>query len=78
MYVDAARSREACAAGDVVPPGTPVNVIGTDGDMAQVALLDVHWEWAPPRECAAVKNGPVWIEKGAIGTEYPAPGLQRQ
>ena len=78
VYVDAARSREACVAGDVAPPGTPVNVIGTDGDMAQVALLDVHWQWAPPRECAAVRNGAVWIEKGAIGTEYPAPGLQRQ
>ena len=59
-------------------PGTPVNVVGSEGDMAQVALLDVHWQWAPPRQCAAVRNGPVWIEKSAIGAEYPADGLQRQ
>jgi hypothetical protein len=72
VYMDAARSREACATGDVVPPGTPVNVIGSEGDMAQVLLLDVHWRWAPPRQCAPVRTGPVWIEKSAVGTGYPA------
>jgi hypothetical protein len=71
VYVDAARTREACAAGDVVPPGTAVNVLGTEGEMAQVAVLDVHWHWAPPRECVAVKSGPVWIESSAIRADYP-------
>ena len=78
VYVDAARSREACAAGDVAPAGTPVNVVGSEGEMAQVALLDVQWQWAPPRQCAAVRNGPVWIDKSAISADYPADGLQRQ
>jgi hypothetical protein len=78
VYVDAGKSREACAAGDVAPPGTPVDVIGSQGEMAQVALLDVHWQWAPPGQCAAVRNGPVWIEKTAISADYPAQGLQRQ
>jgi hypothetical protein len=71
VYLDAARSREACQAGDEVPPGTPVNVVATSGDMAQVALLDVHWRWAPPRDCPAVRSGPVWVEKDAISADFP-------
>ena len=31
VYVDAARTREACAAGDMAPAGTPVNVVGFRG-----------------------------------------------
>ena len=79
VYVDAARSREACAAGDVAPTGTPVNVVGSEGEMAQVALLDAQWQWAPPRQCAAVRNGAgVDTSKSAISTDYPSHGLQRQ
>jgi hypothetical protein len=72
VYMDAARSREACAPGDAAPPGTPVNVIASEGEMIQVLLLDVHWRWAPPLRCAPVRTGPVWIEKSAVGTDYPA------
>jgi hypothetical protein len=71
VYLDAAKSREACQAGDEVPPGTPVNVVATSGEMAQVALLDVHWRWAPPRDCPAVRSGPVWLEKDAISADFP-------
>jgi hypothetical protein len=72
VYMDAARSREACSPGDAAPPGTPVNVIASEGEMSQVLLLDVHWRWAPPRQCAPVRTGPVWIEKSAVGIDYPA------
>jgi hypothetical protein len=75
-YMDAARSREACVPGDTVPPGTPVNVIVSEGEMAQVLVLDVHWRWAPPKQCEPLRVGPVWIEKTAIGTDYPAAGRQ--
>ena len=71
VYADAAKSSGACAPGDAAPPGTPVNVIGGDGAMAQVAVLDAQWRWAPPRECAAIRSGPVWIEKSAITVDYP-------
>jgi hypothetical protein len=40
--------------------------------MVQVALMDALWRWAPPNRCDAIHSGPVWIEKSAIGTEYPA------
>jgi hypothetical protein len=76
VYMDAARSREACSPGDAAPPGTPVNVIASEGEMSQVLLLDVHWRWAPPRQCAPVRTGPVWIEKSAVGTDYPAAARQ--
>jgi hypothetical protein len=72
VYLDAARSREACAPGDIVPPGTPVNLIATDGAMAQVTMLDVHWRWAPPRDCGPMRSAPVWIEQSAITADYPA------
>lgn len=72
VYLDAAKSREACGQGDTVLPGTPVNELRRDGTMAQVAILDARWHWAPPAECKPVKTGPVWIEADAISTEYPA------
>ncbi len=71
VYASADRSLVACAAGEAAPAGTPVNIVATDGDMAQVAMLDVHWRWAPPRDCPAVRNGTVWIAKDAVGTDYP-------
>ncbi len=77
VYLDAAKAREACQAGDEVPPGTPVNVVATSGAMAQVALLDVQWRWAPPRECAAVRSGPVWVEKDAITADFPLQAGKR-
>jgi hypothetical protein len=71
LYADATKSREACAAGDTVLPGTPVNERRRDGTMAEVALLDARWHWAPPAECRAVKTGTVWIDADAISAEYP-------
>jgi hypothetical protein len=76
VYLDSAKSREACAEGDTAPPGTPVNVMASEGEMIQVLVLDVHWRWAPPRPCAPVRTGPVWIEKSTVGTDYPAAAHQ--
>lgn len=72
VYRDAAKSAAACAAGEHAPAGTPVAIVSTDGDMAEVALLDVHWRWAPPRNCPAVRTGTVWVERSAIDANYPA------
>lgn len=72
VYKDAGASAPACGAGDAVPAGTPVNVVGSQGEMAQVAVLDVHWRWAPPRDCPAIRSGTVWISRSAIGEDYPA------
>jgi hypothetical protein len=71
VYLDPRKSREACGAGDTILPGTPVNEIRRDGGMAEVALLDARWHWAPPAECKAVQTGPVWIEADAISADYP-------
>jgi hypothetical protein len=71
VYTDAAATQEACGAGDIAPVGTPVNVIGRQGDMAKVRLLDALWRWAPPTECAAVHQNAVWIDGAAIGTDLP-------
>jgi hypothetical protein len=72
VYLDATKSQEACGAGDTVLPGTPVNEIHRQGTMAEVAILDARWHWAPPADCKAAKTGTVWIDADAIATEYPA------
>jgi hypothetical protein len=76
VYSNAAKSQEACAPGDFALRGSPVTVIATEGDMAQVLLLDARWRWGwkPGSVCKAVTSGPVWIEKQVIGTEYPVNG----
>jgi len=71
VYQDAAKSREACGAGDIVLPGTPVNEVRRNGGMAEVALLDARWHWAPPAECKAVQTGTVWIDAEAVSADYP-------
>jgi hypothetical protein len=35
-------------------------------------MLDVHWRWAPPRDCGPMRSAPVWIEQSAITADYPA------
>jgi hypothetical protein len=71
VYLDVAKSREACGAGDMVLPGTPVNEIRRKEGMAEVALLDARWHWAPPAECKAAQTGTVWIDADAISADYP-------
>jgi len=72
LYLDAAKSRAACGAADTLPVGTPVGApLQTEGQMVQVAILDVLWHWAPPAKCDAIHTAPVWIDKSAIDTKYP-------
>ncbi len=71
VYADAAKTREACGPGDTLLPGTPVRELGRDGGVAEVAILDARWHWAPPASCPAVQTGTVWIDAGAISTNYP-------
>jgi hypothetical protein len=73
VYIDAAKSREACGPGELALRGSPVNVITSEGEMAQVTLLDARWRWGwrQTPTCKAITTGPVWIDKAAIGTDYP-------
>ena len=77
-FADAARTRPVCAV--TVPPGTLV--VEADGSadagdrgqtaaMARVRVLDVLWRWAMNRRCDALRSEAVWIERSAIGTNYP-------
>jgi len=62
----------ACGAANTVPVGTPVSeALQKNGTLVQVWLLDALWRWAAPVKCAAVHQGPVWIEAAAIGRDYP-------
>jgi hypothetical protein len=71
IYMDPERTKEACAAGDLVPPGTPVNEVQRSGSMSQVVVLDALWRWASKNECNGVQDGPVWIASDAIATDFP-------
>jgi len=71
VYADAGGAKEACAAGDLVRAGTPVNVLQRSGGMSQVVLLDARWQWGTKNHCDAVVNGPVWTPSDAITSDYP-------
>jgi hypothetical protein len=71
VYMDAARSREACGPGETVPVGSPVAERQETGGMAEVVLLDIMWQWAPPNACKAIHQGTVWIDASAIGRSRP-------
>jgi hypothetical protein len=71
-FLDVAQSRPACGRASRVPVGTPVSEpLDRNGALVNVRLLDVFWHWAPPSECKAIHQQPVWIPAGAIGSEYP-------
>jgi hypothetical protein len=73
LYTDASRTPLCAASGDA-PVGTPVGEpIKKDGTLVQVMVLDALWHWQPAVKCPAVRQGPVWIESAAIGSEYPRP-----
>jgi hypothetical protein len=71
-FVDAAQARPACGAASEIPVGTPVSEpLDTRGTLVHVRLLDVFWKWAPPSECKAIHQEPVWIRAAAIAADYP-------
>ena len=72
VFLDPEGTKEACAPGDVMRPGTPVNELQKSGSMSQVVILDANWRWASKNECNGVQDGPVWIPSDAITRDFPA------
>jgi hypothetical protein len=71
-YADANRSTSVCSARGAIPVGTPVSdPLQTSGDMIQVRVLDALWHWAPPVTCPEMHKTAVWIDKAAVGRDYP-------
>jgi hypothetical protein len=75
----AADGAVVCGNRSVVPVGTPVSsTLQRIGDRVQVMVLDVLWYWTSPDPCEAIRRGPVWIDAGAIGTDFPpSPEIQK-
>ena len=62
----------ACASRPGIPVGTPVSEpLQKKGTLIQVVVLDALWHWAERVKCAAVQQGPVWIEASAVSREFP-------
>jgi len=76
IFADADATKDACGAGDLLRPGTPVNEVQKSGTMSQVIVLDAHWRWASKNECDAVQTRPVWIPSDAITTDFPPKARQ--
>jgi hypothetical protein len=71
-YADAERTKPVCSTRGPLPVGTPVSdPVQTRGTMLQVVVLDALWRYAPPVQCPAIHKTAVWIDKSAIGTNYP-------
>jgi len=71
-FLDAAQTRPACGQTSRLPVGTPVSApLEKSGAVSRVRLLDVFWKWAPPSECQAIHQQPVWIRADAVGSDYP-------
>jgi len=72
-FAGATGAAAACPARSAIPVGTPVSdVMETSGTRVKVMVLDALWHWAPPSTCEAIHNGAVWVDAGAIGTDFPA------
>jgi hypothetical protein len=71
VYVDAARTKEACKPDDLVRPGTPVSELQRSGAMSQVVILDASWRWTADERCETVQTSPVWIQSDAITKDFP-------
>jgi len=71
-FLDTAGTRPACGDASQVPVGTPVGEpLEKNGALIKVRLLDVFWRWAPPSECKAIHQQPVWIRSDAVASDYP-------
>ena len=59
-YADAAQASAVCSAMGTIPVGTVVSEpLETSDQMIRVILLDTQWQWATPKPCAAIHDGPV-------------------
>jgi hypothetical protein len=71
LYSDENRA-VVCSSRGAIPVGTPVSEpVQTKGTVIQVHVLDALWHWAPPVKCAAVHEGPVWIDANAVSRDFP-------
>ena len=71
-YTTPDRTAAACPERGAIPVGTPVSEPqAARGDMIQVVVLDALWHWAPPHTCPEIHEGAVWIERSAIGKNFP-------
>jgi len=71
-YGDPDRSTPLCASRGAIPIGTPVSEPSeTRGSMVHVVLLDALWKYAPPVQCPVFRKNAVWIDKAAIGSNFP-------
>ena len=71
-YADAAQASAVCSAMGTIPVGTVVSEpLETSDQMIRVILLDTQWQWATPKPCAAIHDGPVWIQRDAVSRDYP-------
>jgi hypothetical protein len=71
-YADADRTSTICASRGAIKRGMAVSdPLDTRGSMIQVVVLDALWQFAPPVQCPAMHKTAVWIDKSAIGTQFP-------
>jgi hypothetical protein len=84
VYAEAARLRPVCVEAGPAPIGTLVDDVRSEsgsgdetGKLVQVVVLDALWHWAPPVGCEAVRRGPVWIPRSAIGATEAAASHPR-
>ena len=71
-FDDAAGTQAACSSGPL-PAGTPVSApLSRQRSMVQVVVLDALWHFTGRAKCPTILKSPVWIDGGAISTDYPA------
>src|SRR5262245_1086219 len=74
LYSDASQMNTVCSAMGPVSVGTVVSEpLDTTDSMMRVIVLDTVWQWATPKPCAAIHDGPVWIRRAGVSRDYPAP-----
>jgi hypothetical protein len=71
-YADASRTNTLCSAAGPISVGTVVSEpLQTTDSMMRVVVLDTQWQWATPKPCAAIHDGPVWIQRSGVSRDYP-------
>ncbi len=61
-----------CPDSGTIPVGTPVSApLEVNGNRVRVHILDALWHWAGNHRCDAIRHGDVWVDRQAIGTQYP-------
>jgi hypothetical protein len=78
-YAENDRAAQVCSIAGSIPVGTPVSEpLESRGDMIRVVLLDALWHWTGSSDCPEIRKGAVWIERGAIGNDFPPEASPKQ